>query len=87
MCAKSNLLSNVYITPPGRRFDLITKQPNMRLGPLQNVYVDRRSAVVLLVDISTIQMWFMQSTRGNILQATCFMMMQIMMIMQGLLDK
>ena len=36
------------------------KQPNMRLVPLQSVYVDRQSAVVLFVDISTIQTWFMQ---------------------------
>ena len=57
------------------------KQPNMRLVPLQSVYVDRPSAVVLFVDISTIQMWFMQSTIGNILQITCLMMMQ------GLPDK
>ena len=66
---------------------MITKQPNMRLVPLQNVYVDRRSAVVLLVDISTIQIWFMQSMRGNILQITCLMMMQIIMMVQGLPDK
>ena len=57
------------------------KQPNMRLVPLQNVYVDRRSAGVLLVDISTIQKWFMQSMRGNILRITRLMMMQ------GLPDK
>ena len=81
MFAKSNLLSNVYIISSGRRFNLIMKQPNMRLVPLQNVYVDHRSAVVPLVDINTIQTWFMQSTIGNILQATCLMMMQ------GLPDK
>ena len=72
---KSNLFSECVYNPTGRRFDLIMKQPNMRLVPLQNVYVDRRSAVVLLVDISTIQIWFMLSMRGNILQATCLIMM------------